>query len=65
MNDAELIEKYGSKRESIKDLEDALNLLRIYGGDCELCIHQSIRKEAYAEFTRLLNELKAGEYPCR
>lgn len=49
MNDIEkeLIAKYDTGKESIKDLEEAVNLLRIHGEECELCIHQSIRAQAY------------------
>lgn len=53
MNDIEkkLIDKYEAGRESIKDLGEALNLLSVYGeGECELCIHNSIRAEAYKKF---------------
>ncbi|WP_426357873.1 hypothetical protein ACPUVO_15670 [Pseudocolwellia sp. HL-MZ19] len=42
-----LINKYGSGREKIKDLDEALNLISIYGEDCELCIHSSIREKVY------------------
>jgi hypothetical protein len=42
-----LIDKYGTGREKIEDLDEALNLLSIYGEDCELCIHSSIREKAY------------------
>jgi len=54
MNDIEikLIEKYGHGREAIKDLDEALNLLRIHGEGCELCIHKSIRVKAYNEFKK-------------
>ena len=54
MNDAEknLIDKYGAGQESIKDLDEALNLLRIYGEECELCIHKSIREKAYIEYKK-------------
>lgn len=54
MNDIEskLIDKYGRGRESIKDLDEALNLLNIYGaGECELCFHKSIRDQVYKQFT--------------
>jgi len=52
MSDIEkkLIDKYGTGRESIKDLDEALNLLNVYGEECELCIHKSIKAQAYREF---------------
>ena len=49
-NEENLLEKYGSSKESIKDLDEALNLLRIYGEECEMCIHKSIREQAYKIF---------------
>lgn len=54
MNEIEekYIGKYGAKKESIKDLREALNLLRIHGEECELCIHKSIREQAYNEFNK-------------
>ncbi len=45
-----LIDKYGAEKESIKDLREALNLLRIHGDKCELCIHKSIREQAYKKY---------------
>lgn len=54
MNEIEkkLIAKYGIEKESIKDLREALNLLRIHGEECELCIDKSIREQAYIEFKK-------------
>ena len=54
MSDIEqkLIQKYGVGKDSIKDLEEALNLLRIHGEKCEPCIHQSIREQAYKELNK-------------
>lgn len=54
MDDIEkkLIDKYGKGRESIKDMAEAVNLLCIYGEKCELCIHASIRAEAYEKFKK-------------
>lgn len=54
MNEIEkkLIDKYEHGRESIKDLDEALNLLCIHGEGCELCIHKSIREKAYKEFKK-------------
>ena len=49
-----LVDKYGRDRGSIKDLGEAINLLSVYGeGECELCIHNSIRAEAYKEFKKI------------
>ncbi|MDP3119779.1 MAG: hypothetical protein Q8N01_05145 [Sulfuricurvum sp.] len=58
MSDIEkkLIDKYGTGRESIKDLGEALNLLNIYGEECELCIHKSIKAQVYKEFKSKLEE---------
>ncbi len=57
MNEVEnkLIDKYGAEKESVKDLREALNLLRIHGEECELCIHKSIREQAYKEFKKPAN----------
>ncbi len=49
----ELIAKYDTGRESIKDLDAAVNLLRIHGEKCDLCIHQSIREQAYKKFKKI------------
>lgn len=51
-----LIEKFGTRRESITDIGEALNLLSVYGEECELCIHQSIREKAYNQFKDQKNE---------
>lgn len=45
-----LFEKYGVGRSSINDIDEALNLLNIYGDACLLCINESIRSEAYKKF---------------
>lgn len=51
--DQELIARFNTGKESIKDLEEALNLLRIHGEECELCIHRSIREQVYKEFRKI------------
>jgi hypothetical protein len=55
MNEIEnqLIAKYDNEKESIKDLAEALSLLSIYGEGCELCIHPSIREQAFNEFKKI------------
>jgi len=47
-----LVDKYGAEKESIKDIAEAVNLLRIHGDKCEPCIHRSIREQAYKEFQK-------------
>ncbi|WP_299081146.1 hypothetical protein [uncultured Paraglaciecola sp.] len=46
-------DKVITEKESIKDLDEAMNLLNIYGEDCELRIHKSIREQAFKLFKNL------------
>lgn len=48
--DKQLHAIYGCGKESIKDVNEALNLLRIHGEKCEVCFHRSIREKVYKKF---------------
>jgi len=47
-----VIEKYTMGTELVTDVDEAVNMLRIHGEECEKAIHSSIREKAYRDYKK-------------